>query len=156
MADSEKVGQGKVVSIHFKVTDEEGDLVESTEGGQPLDYLHGCGQLAPGLEKALEGKVKGDHQLVTVEPKDGYGESDPGRMLQVSRDNFDFDPEAGDIIHVLLSDGVEVPVLIREVGDELVTLDGNHPLAGKTLHFDVTVVGIRVASQEELEHGHSH
>lgn len=156
MSDQETVGKDQVVSIDYKLTDENGDLLDSSEGDKPLTYLHGHGNIVPGLEKALDGKSVGDQASVTVPPDEGYGERDSERIFEVPKDRFDFEVKPGDVVRVQTPQGVSPPVQVTAVTDDTVTLDANHPLAGKTLNFDVTVVEIRAASKEELDHGHSH
>ncbi len=152
------VADGKVVSLEYTLTDEDGDVVDSSEGGEPLHYLHGHGNIVPGLEQALLGKKVGDALKVEVEPEHGYGEYDPAGEERVPRDAFpaEIEIEAGMQFTATAPDGSMELVWISEVeGNELV-VDRNHPLAGMKLHFDVKIVGMRDATPEELEHGHPH
>jgi FKBP-type peptidyl-prolyl cis-trans isomerase SlyD len=147
---------GKVVGINYTLTDDEGTVLDTNAGGEPLAYLHGHGQIVAGLEKALEGQTLGNKVQISVPPEEGYGPSDPERRFDMPRDRFDFDVKAGDVVQAQLPDGQAVPLQVLEVKDDAVTLDGNHPLAGKTLNFDVEVINMREATAEELDHGHSH
>lgn len=156
MDDSATVGRDCVVSIHYTLTDESGKVLDSSEGAQPLTYLHGHGQIIEGLEKKLTNASVGDAFELTVPAEEGYGEHDPKRIVDVPRDRLDFDVKAGDVVNAKQPDGRTVPFQVMAVEEGKVTLDGNHPLAGKTLNFSVRVVRVRPASAEELEHGHAH
>jgi FKBP-type peptidyl-prolyl cis-trans isomerase SlyD len=153
-----KVGSGAVVSVDYRLHLGDGEVVDESEPGKPLHYLHGGGQIVPGLEKELEGLSTGDSRKVVVPPKEGYGEHDPRGVQQVPRSAFPSGQqvEAGMEFLAQSDDGQPVPVSVREVRGDTVLIDINHPLAGKTLHFDVTVRGVRPATQEELQHGHIH
>jgi FKBP-type peptidyl-prolyl cis-trans isomerase SlyD len=146
----------KVVTLQYTLTDEAGDVLDTSEGGEPLVYLHGSGNIIPGLESALAGKDEGESLKVTVAPEDGYGDRDEDLMQTVPKSRFgDEELEVG---MQFQARGPEGPVLLTVVGvvDDTVTLDANHPLAGKTLSFDVTVLAVRDATLEELTHGHVH
>jgi len=156
MAEQPPIAPDHVISIEYILTDEAGAELDSNKGGEPLSYLHGHGQIVPGLEAALAGKSVGHSAQITVKPADGYGVHDPDRVVTVGRDRFEFEVEAGQVLEASLPDGGHVPFIVVEVNKEHVVLDGNHPLAGKTLHFDVKVVGVRPATPTELEHGHVH
>jgi FKBP-type peptidyl-prolyl cis-trans isomerase SlyD len=149
---------GKVVSIHYTLTDDDGDVLDSSRDGEPLDYLHGHGGIVPGLERAVEGKAVGASLKVTVPPKDGYGEPSGPGPRKVPRDAFpeDVELEAGMQFFAPGPKGKPVPVWVTEVTPDQVEIDTNHPLAGATLHFDVEVVKIRDASKDEIAHGHPH
>jgi FKBP-type peptidyl-prolyl cis-trans isomerase SlyD len=118
-----------------------------------MEYLHGHQNIISGLEKELEGREVGDSLDVTVAPEDGYGVHDPERIVQVSREQLGFEPETGAVVAARLPDGREQHLLIAEIEGETVTLDGNHPLAGQTLHFEVSVASIREATDEEIANG---
>lgn len=152
------VNAQKVISIDYILTNSEGDELDSSSGSGPLVYLHGAGNIIPGLEDALTGKTVGDHLNVSISPEKAYGLKDGPGPQAVPREAFP--PEAvletGVSFMVQLEDGGERMVWISQVTEQLVFLDGNHPLAGETLHFDVTVRDIREASEEELSHGHPH
>jgi FKBP-type peptidyl-prolyl cis-trans isomerase SlyD len=146
-----------VVSIHYTLKDDGGAVLDSSAGGEPLVYIQGHGNLVPGLEKALEGKSAGTTLAVTVTPAEGYGVRDaklvqrsPKRSLQGSGEI-----RKGMQFQARTDDGMRVFTVTAVVGD-MVTLDGNHPLADQNLHFDVEVVAVRAATAEELEHGHVH
>jgi FKBP-type peptidyl-prolyl cis-trans isomerase SlyD len=144
------IGADVVVGIIYTLTDEYGDEIDSNRGGQPLHYLHGHGQLVPGVEVALEGKQAGQTVAVSVEPEQGYGVVDPAKRFTVARSNFEFEVKAGDVVKAQLQDGQEMPLQVAAADDEEVTLDGNHPLAGKTLNFEIEIVEVRAATAEEL------
>ncbi len=152
----QNVTSDHVISLEYELTDDEGVMLDSNKGGEPLSYLHGHGQIVPGLERELTGKAVGHEAKVTVPPEEGYGTRDEDRLVTVGRNRFDFVPEAGQVLEASLPEGGSVPFIVVSVSQESVVLDGNHPLAGKTLHFDVKVVGVRPATPAELEHGHAH
>lgn len=153
--DPAAVKSGAVVSIRYTLKDEEGSLIDSS-GDEPLAYLHGSGEIIPGLEKALEGKAVGEQLELTVAPEDAYGDRDEGRVLQVARDALDFPVEEGDMLQAEDDDGSTMPFQVVGVDDDVVTLDGNHPLAGMPLAFEIEVVSVRPATAGELAHGHAH
>jgi FKBP-type peptidyl-prolyl cis-trans isomerase SlyD len=152
-----QITKHKVVKIHYTLTDDDGDVIDSSEGGEPLVYLHGVGGIVPGLEDALEGKSVGDRIQVNVQPEDGYGEQDDDLLHEVDRSQFEEidDLELGMQFQVDTDDGPMV-VTVVEITDENVTVDGNHELAGVALNFDVTVREIRDATPDEIAHGHAH
>ena len=156
MADTPTIDNGRVVSIDYTLADDSGTVIDTSEGSEPLSYLHGHGQIIPGLEKKLEGATIGDALSVKVPPDEGYGEHDPSRVFTVPRERFDFDVKAGDFVQAKQPDGTAIPLQVTGVTEQEVTVDANHPLAGQTLNFSVKVVGVREATAEELEHGHSH
>ncbi len=156
MSDQKNVEKGAVVSIDYTLKDDSGAVLDTSEGGQPLQYLHGHGQIIDGLESALEGRELGATVHVDVAPADGYGDHDPERLVEVPKDQFEFDVQVGDFVRAQHPDGSVIPFKVAAVEENSVTLDGNHPLAGQSLHFDVTVVEIRPATDEEIEHGHVH
>lgn len=151
-------GDGKVVTIHYTLKGDDGDVIDSSSGGEPLEYLHGAGNIVPGLETAMSGKGVGDKFNVAVTPDEGYGEIEGDGPRPVPRTSFppDADLEIGMQFFVRGPDGQPFPVWVAGVSDSEVMVDPNHPLAGETLHFDVEVMSIRDASQEEIEHGHPH
>jgi FKBP-type peptidyl-prolyl cis-trans isomerase SlyD len=144
------IGTDVVVGIIYKLTDENGDVLDSNQDGQPLHYVHGHGQLVAGVERALEGKQAGETVAVSVLPEQGYGAVDPDKLFTVSRDHFDFEVKAGDVVKAQLQDGQEMPLQVAAADAEEVTLDGNHPLAGKTLNFEIEIVEVRAATAAEL------
>ncbi|MEW5797496.1 MAG: peptidylprolyl isomerase [Bacteroidota bacterium] len=152
-----KIENEKVVSINYTLRNDQGEILDSSDGREPLAYIHGMGNIIPGLESQLNGKSAGDSLKVSVAPIDGYGEYDLAQVVQVSRSQFEGVPElkVGMQFTASSPEGNQI-VTITNINDDTVTVDGNHPLAGKTLHFDVTVVDVRNASPDELSHGHVH
>ncbi len=145
------------VAIDYTLTDDEGAVIDTSEGSTPLWYLHGHENIVPGLERELTGKEVGDRLQVAITPADGYGERDEELEQQVDREQFaDFEDLHEGMQFQVESDDGPLVFTVVEIGDELVTVDGNHPLAGASLNFDVTVREIRAATAEELEHGHVH
>lgn len=152
-----QIAKHKVVEIAYTLKDEQGQIVDSTEGGEPLAYLHGIGAIIPGLESALDGKVAGDRLEVTVPPADGYGERNESLRQDIPRSKFENVGELslGMQFRVGTDDGPLV-ITVVDIGDDTVTVDGNHQLAGTTLHFDVSVRNVREATAEEIAHEHAH
>lgn len=153
-----KIAENCVVSFHYTLTDEDGQTLDTSDGREPLAYLHGHNGIIPGLENELAGKGQGDSLQVVVKPEDGYGEFNPQLLQQVPREAFQGveSIEPGMQFQAQGEGGQVQMVTVREVTDEAVTVDGNHPLAGQVLNFDVTIESVREASAEELEHGHVH
>ena len=152
------ISQHKVVSIHYKVADATSEeVIDTSEGGEPMAYLHGAQNIIPGLERALEGKTVGDEIEVTVEAADAYGEYSEDRIQQVPIEAFEEmeKVEPGMMVSAQTESG-QVNLLVTEVDETTVTVDANHPLAGKALKFEVSIESIRDASEEELAHGHVH
>jgi FKBP-type peptidyl-prolyl cis-trans isomerase SlyD len=152
-----KAGHGKVVRVHYRLTGDDGTLLDSSDGQEPLTYLHGYDGLLPGLERGLEGLEPGQHARVDLEVADAYGPHDPEAVIHATRDQF---PDG-----LVLTPGLEVSARsdegtmtfrVVEVSDSGAVLDGNHPLAGQNLHFDVDVLEVREATPEEIAHGHVH
>ena len=152
-----KVGKNKVVSIHYTLKSEAGELLDTSEGKSPLPYIHGTGQLIPGLEKELEGKGKGDELNVVIPPADAYGDYNTEQVFVVGKDGFQGDEELTVGLQVQIDTGNGQAIgVVTKIEDENVTLDLNHPLAGATLHFEVKIEDVRDATPEEIDHGHSH
>ena len=151
------VGENKVVSLNYTLKNSEGLLIDTSEGREPLVYLHGVGGLIPGLESELEGKTTGTKMNVVIEPKDAYGTRQEELMHVVPKDGFQGDEEMAEGMQVQLEteNGPAVATIAKIDGEE-VTLDLNHPLADMTLHFDVSIEEVREATSEELSHGHAH
>ena len=151
------VAKDKVVTIDYTLTGDGGDVLDSSQGGEPLTYLHGAGAMIPGLETALEGKSAGDAVKAVVPPDQAYGQKDPSLVQPVPRDRFSGVPDVRPGMQFTAEgkSGSRV-VTVVSVDDRNVTVDANHPLAGQTLNFDVTVVDVRDATSEELSHGHAH
>ena len=152
-----KIADNKVALIHYTLTNATQDVLDSSEGQEPLAYIHGHGHIVPGLENALGGRSKGDRFSVTVKAAEGYGEHDERLTQQVPRQMFSGvdEIEVGMQFHAQTEQGMQV-VTVVGVSDDMITIDGNHPLAGQDLHFEIEVVDVRDASAEELEHGHAH
>ena len=149
-----QVAKDRVVSIDYTLKDTDGTLLDSSEGRGPLAYLHGAGNIIPGLEQALEGQDNGASVEVTIEPSNAYGERDDNLIQDVPKQMFDSvdKVEPGMQFQAQTPNGAQL-ITVREVGDETVKVDANHPLAGVTLNFDVKVVDIRDATSEEVENG---
>ena len=152
------IGDKLVVTIHYTLTDNSGEVIDSSEGADPLAYLHGTGNLIPGLEQALVGKTAGASMQVTISPEDGYGEIQPELIETVPKEAFEGvdSIEPGMAFEAQGSDGQARRIVVKDVSDDGIIIDGNHPLAGVELNFDVQVVDIREASEEEIAHGHVH
>ncbi|MEK7666376.1 MAG: peptidylprolyl isomerase [Pseudomonadota bacterium] len=152
------ISRNKVVRFDYTLTDDNAQVLDSSEGGEPLTYLHGGGNIIPGLESALEGKRAGESLSVRVAAAEAYGERDDGLVQSVAREMF----EDSDSIQVGTQfqsgdpDGETRIVTVVSTDADSVTVDGNHPLAGVPLNFAVTIVEVREASSEELAHGHVH
>jgi FKBP-type peptidyl-prolyl cis-trans isomerase SlyD len=152
-----QVSAQKVVLIHYTLTDEAGEVLDSSEGQEPLAYIHGQGNIIPGLEAALAGKAAGDKVKVTIPPEEAYGPSDEYLIQTVPIDAFHGVDEIlpGMQFHTETPDGVQMVTVVKVEGEEVI-LDGNHPMSGLTLNFDVEVTEVRDATAEELSHGHVH
>lgn len=151
------ITDGKVVQIHYKLTLDDGQVVDSSEGRDPLAYLHGASNIVPGLESQLAGQAEGASVEATVTPEDGYGERSEEGVQKVPRDAFPADApiEAGLQFQATGPEGQPLMGTIVEIADGIVTVDFNHPLAGQTLHFAVEIVSIRDATDAEKEQGHA-
>jgi len=151
------ITQDQVVSIHYVLRDDAGEIIDRSAEGEPLSYLHGHGQLIPGLERELTGRTAGDRLQVKIPPAEGYGEYDRELVQRVPRRALKGIGEVrvGMRLQAQTPQGPRV-VTVTQAGGYLVTLDGNHPLAGKTLHFEVEIAAVRAATEEELAHGHVH
>lgn len=146
-----------IASFNYTLTNDAGDVLDTSNGREPLAYLHGAGNIVPGLEKAMEGKSAGDTFKVDVDPGEGYGERHDALVQVVPREAFQGvdDIQPGMQFQAQSNQGV-MSVTVTKIEDGQVTVDGNHPLAGETLHFDIEVTEVREATAEELEHGHAH
>ena len=147
----------KVVTLHYKLTDDKGEVIDQSNDGS-FAYLHGAKNIIPGLEDALTGKNAGDKFDVTIAPEQGYGERNDAMLQEVPREMFESgaDIQVGTQFHAQGPNGETLVVTVVEVKDDKVVVDGNHPLAGVPLNFDVEVVDVRDATAEEIEHGHVH
>jgi len=151
------VKKDSVVSVSYSLKNSEGKQLDEASEDAPLAYLHGVGQIVPGLEKELEGMTVGDKKEVTVTPAEGYGEIDPALKMEIPRANFpeDMEIKTGQQFSSEMGDKHQVFTVIAQEGDKI-RVDGNHPLAGETLHFSVKILDLRQATATELEHGHIH
>ena len=147
----------RVVSIDYTLTDKDNLFIDSTLGADPLDYLHGYENIIPALEQALEGRLEGDSFSINIPAAEAYGERNENLVMVIPRDNFDpeMEIEEGMQFNAQGPPGSLVVTIVK-VEDEKITIDGNHPLAGMDLNFDVIVTGIRDALPEEIAHGHPH
>jgi len=152
-----QIANNRVVSIAYTLKDNDDNIIDQSDDGS-FCYLHGASNIIPGLEDALSGRTAGDELSVSIPPEQGYGVRDTGRIQSVPREMFpaEHDIEPGMQFHTQSPDGQMLVVTVAKVEDDLVTVDGNHPLAGVQLNFDVKVMDIREATAEELEHGHVH
>lgn len=152
------IADGSVVTIHYTLKNADGDVLDSSVGGEPMDYLHGAENIVPGLERELAGHSIGDRVEAVVAPAEGYGERSGPEPQPVPRSSFPDDADLQEGMQVFARGPDEQTFALWVVGldEESVVLDHNHPLAGVTLHFDVEVTGIRAATEEEVAHGHPH
>jgi len=152
------IADGMVVRIDYTLRNAGGEVLDSSDGGEPLSYIQGANQIVPGLERELAGLEVGQAKDVQVAPEEGYGHKDPQGVFGVPRAAFppDSPPKVGQAFVGEDDEGQAVPVRVVEVRDDLVMVDANHPLAGETLFFHVEIREVRTATPEELEHGHAH
>ncbi len=152
-----QIVENRVITLNYILKDDEGNIIDSAEDGS-FAYLHGAANIIPGLEHALLGKSAGDELSIAIEPDQGYGERNEDMSQVVPRDMFDTDEEIkiGMQFHAESPDGQPLSVTVTDISDKEVTVDGNHPLAGVNLNFEVKILDIREATEEELEHGHVH
>jgi FKBP-type peptidyl-prolyl cis-trans isomerase SlyD len=146
-----------VVKIDYTLKDNQGQVLDSSAGKKPLAYLHGKGNIIPGLEKELTGMKVGDTTAVVIEPSEGYGERSEDKVTSVARTQLAQIPDLkeGVQLQAQTEQGVQI-LTVKEIKEDTVVLDANHPLAGETLNFDVEVVEVRKATDEEMAHGHVH
>jgi FKBP-type peptidyl-prolyl cis-trans isomerase SlyD len=151
-----QVADNMAVSIHYTLTNDDGEVLDSSIDDEVLVYIHGGGNIIPGLEKALHGKIAGDKFNVRIAPEDAYGELMEEMVQVISRDMFEGidNIEVGMQFHADVSSGSGVVTVVNI--DDDITIDGNHPLAGLALTFDVEVIDVRAATEEEAAHGHIH
>lgn len=152
------IADGHVVTIHYRLTLDDGSVADQSFGGEPMPYLHGSQNIVPGLERQLAGKKIGDKLEVVVPANEGYGEYDPAAEQTVPKSQFPPNVEltVGMAFQTRGRNGQTMPVYVRAVKDDQVTVTANHPLAGQRLNFDVKVVNVREANAEEIAHGHIH
>ena len=151
------IKENKVVTLSYTLRDDRGEIIDESSESNPLLYLHGARNIVPGLEEQLEGVSQGETIKATVPPEKAYGPR-VGQSHDVPRDLFPDDAELRAGMQVIAHDnqGRQIPFFITGFTEETVTVDPNHPLAGETLHFEVTVVDLRDATDEEIAHGHPH
>jgi FKBP-type peptidyl-prolyl cis-trans isomerase SlyD len=151
------IEKDKVVYMHYTLKNKDGEVIDSSIEAEPLAYIHGNGFLIPGLEEELEGKQPNDSLQVTIPPEKAYGDYKENQISVHKKENFENADQlqVGMQVHGQTEQGV-ITFTVTELSDKEVTLDANHPLAGETLDFDVSVVDVRDATKEELEHGHVH
>ena len=154
---TDKITVNKVVSLSYTLRDDDGEVIDQSEDGSPLLYLHGAQNIVPGLEEQLEGVAEGESVNATVSPEKGYGPR-IGESQEVPRNLFPADAELVAGMQVVAHDdeGRQIPFFITGITEDTITVDPNHPLAGETLHFEVTVDSVRDATEEEITHGHPH
>ena len=152
-----EIKDGMVVSMHYTLKNDTGDVLDTSDGQEPLTFLYGFGNIIGGLEKAIEGKVIGDKLDVSVEPADGYGVRDEALQQDIDRGDFEGvdQIEVGMRFQAETEDG-HVPIRVVAIEGDTITVDGNHELAGERLHFSVSIESLREAEVEEIEHGHVH
>ena len=149
---------GAVALIHYTLTNDQGEVLDSSDGGDPLPYLHGARNIVPGLEKELIGMKVGESKKVDVAPEEGYGVVNPAMIQTVARAQFppEADVEPGVQFLMQGDNGQSMPIWVTKVENGMVTIDANHPLAGQTLHFAVTIAGVREATSCETGCGYPH
>ncbi len=152
-----QIEKDRIVTLKYTLKDNDDNIIDKSDDGS-FSYLHGASNIIPGLENALTGKTAGDELSVSIPPAEAYGEHDAGNTQTVPRDMFppDHEIEVGMQFHAQAPDGQPLMVKVIGVEENEVTVDGNHPLAGMQLNFDVKVTDVRDATSEELEHGHAH
>ena len=153
-----EIAKDRVVAMTYTLKDDAGKVLDSNVGQAPMVYLHGHGNIVPGLERALAGKTVGDKVEVVVAPEDGYGTYDESRQFEVPKSELgpNVTPQKGMVLTMRGAGGMAVPVTVLKVKLRTVVMDGNHQLAGKNLHFSVEVNSVRKAKKDELAHGHAH
>ncbi len=153
-----QIENDRVVAIDYRLTNDDGQVIDSSEGQKPLSYLHGSSSIIPGLEAALVGRSTGEQLQVVIEPEDGYGVYNEALRQEVERERFSNSDsiETGMRFRVPTQDGGQGVVEVVEVNDNTVVVDGNHALAGIRLHFDITIKDVREATEQEITHGHAH
>lgn len=156
-----RIEKNKVVAFHYTMTAGDGDVVEESRDGDPIVYLHGHHGLIKGLEKVMEGHAAGDRFTVTVTPEEGYGQPRENAVQRVSKSHITGNAKLkmklapGMVVQVNTAEGPRAVIVVK-VGLKTVDVDSNHPLAGKTLVFEVEIADVRDATQEEIAHGHAH
>ncbi len=152
------IADGHVVTLHYRLTLDDGSIADQSFGGDPLVYLHGARNIVPGLERQLAGKKIGDKLEVDVAAKDGYGEYDPAADQSVAKSQFppNVEIKVGMAFQTSTRNGQPMTVWVRGLKDDQVTISSNHPMAGQQLHFTIEVLDVRRATADEKKHGHAH
>jgi len=154
---TDTVADNVAVTIEYTLRDDDGNVLDTSRGRSPMVYLHGHGNLIPGLERELAGQAAGAQLNVSIDPVDAYGEHDPDKVQQVPRAAFvGIDSIEAGMQFQADGPGGRTVVTVSAIEDDTVIVDGNHPLAGKTLHFEVEIEALRAATEEEIAHGHIH
>jgi FKBP-type peptidyl-prolyl cis-trans isomerase SlyD len=159
MTELHLVAKDAVVTFHYTLKNDAGEILDSSSGSEPLAYIHGYGHIVPGLEQALVGKAAGGAAFtVVVQPEDGYGVRHDQLIIEVPKAEWTLPDTVGvdEVIELHGEEGQSTLARIISITDTDVTLDANHPLAGETLHFEIELTSVRPATAEELEHGHAH
>lgn len=152
------VGMNKVITFNYILKDEEGTLLDSSSNKEPMAFLSGSKQIIPKLEEVLNGMIIGSKKSVKVSAADAYGEYSEDAIQKIKKDQFPEEAkiEVGMTYLANSPDGKQMPFLVSEINDQDITIDFNHPLAGKNLEFDVELLDVRDATPEEIQHGHVH
>jgi len=152
------IADGHVVTLHYRLTLDDGSIADESFGGEPLVYLHGSHNIVPGLERQLEGKEAGAKCDVSVSPEEGYGQYDPTLDQTVPRSAFPADAQlsVGIAFQAQDQNGQPITLWIRQIEGDQITVSPNHPMAGQTLNFSIEVLEVREATPQEKEHGHAH
>lgn len=153
-----KIQDHTVVTLAYTLRLDDDEIVDSSDRHEPFQYVHGTGSIVPGLEAALTGLEPGQKRHIVVEPEQGYGEYIEGTLIEVPLEMFPagVEPEIGMAVYLQDPNGGVVPFFIADVTEDHIVLDANHPLAGERLHFDVEILDVRPATEEEIAHGHVH
>jgi FKBP-type peptidyl-prolyl cis-trans isomerase SlyD len=148
LAAGDLVREGSIVALEYTLSDDNGNILDSSDGKDPMIYVHGQGQIVPGLEKALTGMKAGEEKTVSVKPEEGYGHRDPKAFQEIPRENFPAESlKVGAMLTARSPDGMPIRMRVHEIKDKVVLVDFNHPLAGKTLTFKVKVSEIKTAER---------
>lgn len=153
------IAKHSIATLHYTLKDDAGEILDVADENNPFLYMHGVGGMIPGLEKALDSKQAGEKVVISVPPADAYGERNPNLTQDVPREMFgsipDEDMVVGAQFQAQTDQGVEI-ITVAAIEGDTIKIDGNHPMAGETLHFDVDVIDVRDATDEEIAHGHPH
>ncbi len=152
-----EVSKNNIVTIEYTLKDQEGDVLDSSKGSQPLSFIQGSGMVISGIEDAVSGKSEGDSFSATIDPSEGYGEYNDELIFDLPKGRLEGleDVEVGMHAQAVKKNGTQI-LTVKEVKDDSVIFDANHPLAGQKLFFDIEIKDVREATDEELEHGHPH